>query len=287
MTTLFTFKKYFEPKTVAECTELLSEYGDKVKMIAGGTDLIPALKHRVCRPEIVIGLTSIGEMNALEETEEGLLIGANVSHMTLSKSNLVNEKWPALAKACGHVSSVEVRNIGTIGGNVCNASPSGDGIQGLIVYGAVVNVQAAEKKRQVPIIDFFVGPGKTVLEKGEVVVSFTLPYPEDNTRATYEKYAIRGNTDITLVGAGASVTLDGDTVSKAVVSLSSVAPTPIRVKESEDYLLGKSLTDETIEKAADIAEESCKPITDQRATKEYRSEMVKVWVKNALKALRD
>lgn len=287
MTTLFTFKRYFEPKSVEECTELLKEYGDKANLIAGGTDLIPLLKHRVHRPETVIGLTGIAEMSELKETDEGLLIGANVSHMTLSKSDVVKEKWPALAKACGHVSSVEVRNVGTIGGNVCNASPSGDGIQGLMVYEALVNVQKADQKRQVPIIEFFVGPGKTVLEDGEIVVSFTIPYPDEHTRATYEKYAIRGNTDITLVGAGASVTLDGDKVSKAVITLSSVAPTPIRVQASEEYLVGKELSDENIQKAADLAEEGCTPITDQRATKEYRSEMVNVWVKNALKVIRD
>lgn len=281
---MFRFERYCEPKSAGECIELLKKYGTEAKMVAGGTDLVPKLKNRVLKVKTVIGLQSIPEINGIKKTAEGIEIGALTSLRVISKSEEVKEHWLALAEAAGHVSSMQIRNMATIGGNVCNASPSADAVQGLIATDAVVNIVSENGTRTVPIIDFFTGVGKTVLKEGEFVISFTIPAPKANTGATYLKFAIRGDTDITIVGAGSSITLDNSgKVANAIVSLAAVAPTPIRVEAVEKLITGKVLTEELIEEAGELAANSCNPITDQRATKEYRIEMVKVWTKNALR----
>lgn len=277
------FESYYEPTSINECSELIIKYGKDAKLVAGGTDLVPKLKNRVLKVKTVIGLQGIKEAKGISNTDKGLEIGALTTLRTISKSEAVKENFLALAEAAGHVSSMQIRNIATIGGNACNASPSADAVQGLIVTDALINIAGPNGTRQVPVIDFFVGVGKTVLSEGEFVVSFTLQNPPKNTGTSYKKFAIRGDTDITIVGAGSSITLDSEgKVSKAIVSLAAVAPTPIRAKQAEEFITGKVLTEELIEKAAEIAADVCTPITDQRATKEYRVEMVKVWTKNAL-----
>ncbi len=278
------FEKYCQPTTTSECVNLLKTYGSEARLVAGGTDLVPKLKSRAVRVRAVIGLEKIAEAKQIIINEEGLELGALVTLRTVSKSSEIMAKWPALSEAAGHVSSNQIRNIATIGGNVCNASPSADALQGLIVYDAVANIIGEKGTRKVPILEFFVGPGKSVLEEGEFVVSFTVPTPKENSGATYKKFAIRGDTDISIVGAGSSITLDADgKVANAIISLAAVAPTPIRSTEAESLIIGKELTDELIDEAAEFAGNNCTPITDHRATKEYRIEMVKVWTKNALK----
>lgn len=281
---MFRFERYCEPKSVDECVELLKKYGTDAKMVAGGTDLVPKLKNRVLKVKTVVGLQGIPEAKGIKKTAYGIEIGALTTLRTISKSEEVKEHWLALAEAAGHVSSMQIRNMATIGGNACNASPSADAVQGLIVSEAIVNIAGESGRRAVPVIDFFTGVGKTALKEGEFVLSFSIPAPKENTGATYQKFAIRGDTDITIVGAGSSITLDSEgKVVKAIVSLAAVAPTPIRVEAAEKLITGKILTEELITEAAELAANSCSPITDQRATREYRVEMVRVWTKNALR----
>lgn len=277
------FEKYYEPTSIDECSKLLITYGTDAQILAGGTDLVPKLKSRNLKVKTIIGLNGISEAKGIKETKDGVEVGALVTLRDITKSNIIRENWKALAEAAGHVSSMQVRNIATIGGNVCNASPSADAVQGLIVSDAMVNIVGPNGRRKVPIIDFFVGPGKTILEEGELVVSFTIPNSRQKSGASYKKFAIRGDVDISIVGAGSSITLDkDDKVSHAIISLAAVAPTPIRVTDVEKLIVGKVLTKDLILEAAEKAANSCNPITDQRATKEYRIEMVKVWTKNAL-----
>ena len=277
------FERYCEPKSIDECIELLNKYGANAKMLAGGTDLVSKLKNRVFKIETVIGLQSIQEAKGIKKVEDGIQIGALTTLMKISKSDDVKEHWLALAEAAGHVSSMQIRNMATIGGNACNASPSADAVQGLIVSDALVNIAGESGIRTVPIIDFFIGVGKTVLKKGEFVISFTLPIAAKKTGSVYKKFAIRGDTDISIVGVGSRITLDeSGKVSDARISLASVGPKPMRATQAEKLIIGKTLTEEIILEAAELAANSCNPITDQRATKEYRREMIKVWTKHAL-----
>lgn len=280
---MFRFERYCEPKSIDECVALLKKYGTDAKLIAGGTDLVPKLKNRVIRLKTVISLNAIPGANGIKKNEIGIEIGALTTLRKISLSDEVKKHWLVVAEAAGHVSSMQIRNMATIGGNACNASPSADAVQGLIVSDAVVNIVGENGKRTLPIIDFFVGVGKTALKENEFVLSFSIPTPKGNTGSTYQKFAIRGDTDITIVGAGSSITLDKQgKVENAIVSLGSVAITPIRLKAVEKLITGKVLTEEIIAQAARLAANSCSPISDQRATKEYRVEMVRVWTKNAL-----
>ena len=277
------FEKYFVPQTRQECFALLKQYGDKAKVLAGGTDVIQLLKSGALKPEAIIDIRKVEGLGETKVTDKGLALGAMVRLRELSLNKPLAADYPVIMEAAGHVSSMQIRNIATIGGNACNASPSADAIQGLILMSATAVVESAEGNREIPISQFFTGPGTTSLKKGELLVGFTVPKPPARTGAFYEKFAIRGDTDITIVGAGASVTLAADgTVSGAVVSLAAVAPTPLRMSAVEGMLVGKKLTPELIDAAAQTASNNVTPISDQRASAEYRVEMVCVWTKSAL-----
>lgn len=277
------FERYCEPTSINECAALLKEYGSDARLLAGGTDLVPKLKNRILKIKTVVGLGSIPDLKGITKIEDGIYIGSMVTLRNVTKSEELTNNWLVIKEAAGHVSSMQVRNVATIGGNSCNASPSADSVQGLIVMDAFANIDGANGKKYVPLIDFFTAPGRTVLEEGEVLTGFTLPVPKAHTGAVYKKFAIRGDTDISIVGVGSRLTLGSDgKISEARVSLASVAPRPVRALDVEKLLVGNSLTDELIKEAAELAAKGCSPITDQRASKEYRLEMVKVWVRHAL-----
>lgn len=277
------FEKYFEPTTVAECSQLLKEYGAEAKILAGGTDLVPRLKNKTWKPKAVIGIWNIPDINGIIVDKDGLELGAAAKLRKISLDKVLEKDYKVIMEAAGNVSSMQVRNIATIGGNACNASPSADAIQGLMVMDAKAVIAGAEGIREVPIEEFFTGPGKTVLEKGEMLVKFKVPAPKPSTGAVYKKYAIRGDTDISIVGVGCRLTLEDDgTIKEARISFAAVAPKPIRGTAVEEMLIGKKLTAELIEKAGEAAGNSCNPISDQRATAEYRKEMICVWTRHAL-----
>lgn len=278
------FDSYYEPKTVNDCIQILTEKGSDAKVLAGGTDLVIRMRSRVLKPKAVVSLNAIPELSEVRVTEDGLYIGAMARLMDVSKSDLLTGAWKIVKTGAGNVSSMQVRNIATIGGNTCNASPSADTVPGLVVSGAVAEIDGKNGKKSVLLEDFFTGPGKTVLEDGEMLVGFTLPKYADKTGAVYKKYSIRGDTDIAIIGVAGKVTLDKqDQVVDVKIALGGVAPTVLRVPKAEELMKGKKLTEQLIEEAAVIASESCAPITDARATKEYRTEMVKVWTKHVLK----
>jgi len=277
------FEKYFEPQALKECIGLLAQYGDKARIIAGGTDIVQLLKAKTLKPEAIIDIRKIAGLNETKVTSEGLELGAMVRLRELSLNKALESDYRVIMEAAGHVSSMQIRNVATIGGNACNASPSADAIQGLLLLDATAIIEGSKGRREIPLTQFFTGPGKTVLGSDELLVSFKVPKPAAKTGAFYEKFAIRGDTDISIVGAGAAITLAADgTVAKAVVTLAAVAPTPLRMDKIEQMLVGKKLTPELIAQAAKAASEGVTPITDQRATAEYRVEMVEVWTKHAL-----
>lgn len=277
------FEWYYEPATIKECIQLLDEYGPDARLLAGGTDLVIRLRSRVLKPKVVIGLHSIPELGRFYETEDGLHIGAMARLMEISKSDLFTGVWQAVKKAAGNVSSTQVRNIATLGGNTCNASPSADTVPALIVADAVANIAGPHGERTVPLEDFFVGPGKTVLQRGELLTSFKLPKFQAGNGAVYKKYAIRGDTDIAIIGVGGRVQLDAKgAVIDARLALGAVAATPLRIPAVEKMLIGNVINEKIALEVAQAAADVCNPITDQRATKEYRKEMVRVWTKHVL-----
>lgn len=277
------FEKYFRPTTVQEALDLMKEYGTDCKVIAGGTDVVIRLRARTLRVQAIIDISAIPELKGITLSKDKAVIGAAHDLRSLSLDPaLLESEWEIVAECAGHVSSTQIRNLATLGGNNVNASPSADTTPALLISDAVVNVVGPNGARDIPIDEFFVGPGNTVLEQGELITSFTLPKQEG--AAAYHKHAIRGDTDISIVGVGVRIALDENgVVTMARVALGGVAPRSIRVKNVEELLVGTKLTDEDIEKAAELARDSITPITDQRATAEYRKEMVYVNVKNMIR----
>ena len=278
------FEKYFRPESLQEAIDLMKEYKGEYKLLAGGTDVVIRLKAHALRVKTIIDISRVPELSGVRIEDGKLYVGANTRLMDLSKNpDVVNSEWEILAECAGHVSSTQVSNVTPLAGNNVNASPSADTTPALLMCDAVVHIAGPDGKRDVAVDDFLLGPGKVDLKDGEIVVGFTFPKQKENSQAAYIKFAIRGDTDIAIVNAGARIGLGADgKVSDARLVLGAVAPRSIRMKEVEDFLIGKKATEAIIEEAAAMARDSITPITDQRATAEYRKQMAYVNLRNAM-----
>lgn len=278
--------EYHVPHDIQEALELLSRYGDSCKLIAGGTDLIPKLKAGVAKFDHMISLKSIPTLQAVSfDPASGLTIGGCANLRDVENDPDVLKYYPALAAGIHSMANTQIRNRGTVVGNICNAVPSADTAPALLVYGAQVKIQSAAGQRIVPIEEFFTGVCRTVLASDELVTEIFLPLPADGAFSVYYKYAVRKALDLAMIGVAAYVVVDGHKVVTDVkLALGAVATTPKRARKTEEMILGKELTEELILAAAETAsQEDCAPISDIRATAEYRREMVRVHVREALR----
>ena len=277
--------QYLEPKTVKEACSLLSKYDGKSMVIAGGTDLMVKIKNKALGPEYVIELEGIPKLDYIKFTKKnGLAIGALTKICSVENSLVVKDNYPVLAYAAGMMGSMAIRNMATIGGNLCNAAPSAENAPGLLCFEAQLKIVGPKGERVNPITEFFVGPGKTALRKGEILVEIQVPPPKPGTNAIYFKHSPRGSIDLAIVGVAVVATFDGDVVKDIKIGLGAVAPTPIRAVEAEAAVKGKKLTEALIEKCAVTAAGEAKPISDVRGSAEYRKEMVAVYTRRALKS---
>lgn len=278
--------EYHTPGSVGEALELLDRYGDNGRVIAGGTDLIPKLKAGIAVFDHLISLKKIDELKEIRfDTDSGLSIGARVPLTETESNPELRLLYPALVQGIHSMANTQVRNRGTVMGNICNAVPSADTAPALLVYGARVRLRSLQGERTVPIEEFFTGVCRTVVQPNELATEILLPVPAQGAFSIYYKYAIRKALDLAMIGVAANVLLDGDQVVRdAKLALGAVAVTPKRAYTAEGMIIGKKLTEELIEAAAKAAsEEDCKPISDIRATAEYRREMVRIHVRNALR----
>lgn len=278
--------EYFAPKTVEEALDLLAEYGADAKLMSGGTDLVPKMKAQVLSPKVLISTKDIEGLDYLEFDEKaGLSFGTAVSIREVENYEPVRKYYPALYEGAHAIASTQIRNAGTLVGNICNAVPSADSAPGMLVLDAVVHICSKRGKRDVAIADFFTGVCKTVVEADEMVTGITIPAPAANSKSMYLPFTVRRALDLAMVGSAANVTVEDGVCKDVRIALGAVAITPKRAYKAEEVLKGEKLTDELIEKAAKIAaEEDCAPITDMRATAEYRRELVRVLTRDAIKA---
>lgn len=278
--------QFFQPGTLQEALSLLSSSAPKAKVMAGGTDLLVAMKMKKLSPPIVIGLSRIAELAGVsgDSSARSLRIGALASHQEVSSSSLVREKYSSLAQASSLVGSRQVRNLGTLVGNICNASPSAETAPALLTLDALVNIVGPNGARQAPLAKFFLGPGKTVLASDEIVSELIVPEPEPDAVGAYIKLSPRRAMDLAVVGVAVLLRVRDGVCSEARIALGAVAPTPIRVPEAESILGGWAVNDDKIlNQVADAAMEACRPISDVRGSAEYRREMVGVLVKRAIR----
>ncbi len=272
---------YHQPATVEEATKLLAELSD-VKVLAGGTDLIPKMKQRLLEPRNIVNVKKIKALEGIKETDKGIWIGAATKLRAIERSELIKEKIPLQYHATKTIGSVQIRNMGTLAGNVCNASPAADGALGLVAQDATVHIASSKGTRDVPITDFFTGPGASVLAKDEIVTGFTVPVMDKDTGYHFISIG-RMALDISTISIAVTVTKKNGKVAAATIALGSVAPTPLRLPEVESYLMGKTLTDDVIWEAAEKVSQGIKPITDIRASAEYRKEAAKGMAMEAIK----
>lgn len=275
--------EYFKPQSLEEAYELLVEYGDKAHILNGGTDLIVRMREGLVQPEVVVDIKGIEGLEEISYKEEdGLTIGACTTLNDLSSNPIVQEKFILLGQAAHTVGSLQVRNRATMVGNICNASPLADTATPLLALDAMVIIHGKEGLREVSIHDFFVWVRETCLKHGEIVTGVRVPIFKKVVFADYQKLSRRKEVDLSTVCASI-VKIDGE----YKIALGAVAPTPIRLRATEAYLRHKELEDEIIEEAQEIAMSEVSPITDIRASKEYRLEMVKVLVGRGLKDIRE
>lgn len=276
--------EYLVPKTLDEATMLLSELGAGAKIMAGGTDIIPPMRDKVLKADYLIDIKHIPGLDYISYDEkEGLKIGALAKLYDIQTSKLVKQKNPSVAQAAKYVASTQIRHKGTMVGNICNASPSCDTAPILIAQNATILVHGPEQDRQIPAGQFFKGVKKTYLEHNEIVTGIVIPPLQENEHAAYIKHSVRKAMDLAIVGVAAWVKMDGNVCVDARITLGAVAITPVRAPSAEKVLIGKELTDEVIAEAGLAAMSDCKPISDVRASAEYRHDMVRVFTKRAIK----
>ncbi len=276
--------EYLSPTSLPEILELLERYGTRAKVVAGGTDLIVQMKEKRIAPEVIIDLLGVPELQRMERSDAGIRIGATVKLSALESSPVLHGEWNILTSAAHRIGSPQVRNRGTIGGNLCSASPAADTAPPLLVMEATVTLAGKNGERKAPLESFFTGPGLTVLRSDEILKEIAIPATPQHSFGAYLKLGRRKSMDLALVSVTVLLTLNRDkgTCERARIALGSVAPTPVRAKETEKMLEGKKPDENLIQEAAQCAEKECRPISDVRSTATYRKEMIKVLVRRAI-----
>lgn len=280
---------YHAPTTVDDALAALAS-DPEATVIAGGTDLIVGTRNGK-RPmsRSFVAIHRIAELGRLSADDDGnLSIGALVNHATLERSPLVRERFAGVSDGAALIGSPATRHAGTLGGNLANASPAMDTGAPLVVHGAAVTLRSATGERRVSLDDLFVGPGRSVLETGELLTSIEVPAPAAPSASAYVRLEYRRSMEIAVLGAAALVELDGDgAVRRARVALSAVAPTIVRATAVEEALSGVEPTPDALASAAAYAVEAAAPISDVRASREYRLGLIPVMTRRALQAAVD
>ncbi len=276
---------YLAPKTIDEALSLLAQHKGKARLIAGGTDVVPQLKRRKIKPpQYIIDLKGIPGLDYIKyDAKNGLSIGALATIQAVEASPIIQEKFNVLFQAAESMASPQVRNRGTIAGNICNAVPSADSAIALLALEAKLKLVSPKGERTVNIEEFFTGPNQTVLDDQELLQEIQIPTPPPKSQGVFLKLGPRKAMDLAIVGVAVLVDLKDGACRDIRIALEAVAPTPIRAKKAEAVLKGQTLDDNLIGKAAQTAAEESKPIDDHRASAEYRREMVEVLVRRAIK----
>ena len=272
------------PSDIVTVFSHMEQLGESARLLAGGTDLMVAVNLRRKSVEKLIYLGNCG-LDRIEQTDGNLVIGAAATLTSIVKSEFVNQNAPVLVDACKSIGSPAIRNMATLGGNICNASPAADGALALLALDAGVTVVSAAGERNVPINTFFTGPGQTVLKPNEMVKEFTIPLGTQSSRCGWSKIGQRKAEMISIAAVAVSLQIQQGQCHKVRIALGAVAPTPLLAAKAADVLEGQPLNEESIEAAARTAAEETRPIDDPRASAWYRKRVVKAMVAQVLRKL--
>lgn len=272
--------QYHSPESLDEALSLLAELENATPVI-GGTDLMVAMRNGVSVPSHVVDLNEIPELNYVKEEEGIIMIGATATHSQVANSPLVTGIH-SLVDSVSRIGSPQIRNRGTITGNICNASPAADSAPPLLVHMAEVEIQSIDSKRTIPIEDLFAGPKINSLEPGELLTEIRIPVPPVGSASSFKRIGRRRAFTLSVVSAAAYIQMEDEECTDAKVAFGSVAITPLRVREAESLLTGSKLDEVTINAASKAVYEAVKPITDVRGTSEYRKDMCPVLMRRAI-----
>ncbi|MGN1389047.1 MAG: FAD binding domain-containing protein [Bulleidia sp.] len=275
---------YLAPSTAAEACEMLKTYGSKARIMAGGTDLINFMQKKVIQPEYLIDIKGIPDMNEITYSEEaGLTIGALAKLRDIELSPIVKKHYPVISESIHLIASTQIRSKGTLAGNIVNASPSADGVPCLFVLNAELEMMSSEGKRTVSINQFYQGFKKMDLRSDEMVTAVHVPPMKKNEVASYMALTVRKAMDLAIAGSAVKLEVDEEgKCQNAEIALGAVAVSCVRAPKAEAVLIGNKVTPELAAQAGAAAMDDCKPISDVRASAEYRHEMVRVFTKRAI-----
>ncbi len=276
--------EYLSPQSLQEACALLAQYGDRAKVIAGGSDVLVKMKDGLISPSYLVSLKKLESLKTIRyEKGTGVVIGARATHNEIMNNSVLQEKYRSVCEAAHTMAAEQIRNIGTIGGNLVNAVPSADLPPILIALNAQARIAGPSGTRTIPLEEFFLGPGKTVLENGEILTEIIIP-DQPTTGSNYIKFGLRRAGALAVVGVASSVTLRDGVCQDVRIVLGAVAPTPIRAHQAENVLRSKKASQDLIHEAGKIAATESKPINDIRGSIEYRRNLVDVLTRRSLKA---
>ncbi|MBI5521141.1 MAG: xanthine dehydrogenase family protein subunit M [Desulfarculus sp.] len=275
-----------QPQSLDQALDLLEMHRASVRLLAGGTDLVPRLKVGALKVQNLVSLQRVPGLGAVAfDPAQGLVIGGTARLSQVAALPQVKSLYPGLAHACSVMATTQIRNMGTVAGNLANAAPSADTAAPLLVYGARVTAFSKAGERVIPLDQFFSGPGLSVLEPGEIITAITVPPPAPKSGSAYQRLSARSKVDICAVGVAANLSLDGQgRVVTCHLACASVAPTPLRCLQAEEMLSGQAPSQALLERAAQSAAAAAKPIDDMRASAAYRRQMVEVLSRRVLVA---
>jgi CO/xanthine dehydrogenase FAD-binding subunit len=276
--------EYLAPGTLEEALHYLNSYQGQALVMAGGTDLIPKIKGRKLKtPGYVIDLKNIPGLDHIKyDGRNGLTIGGLVTIRNIEKSPLIQDLYPLLYEAAASLASVQVRNRGTLAGNICNAVPSADTAPALLDLEARMTLVSLRGSRTVGSEGFFTGPNQTAVAPDEILTEIQIPVLKSGSRSRYLKLSPRRAMDLAVVGVAVLALPDSGLFQDVRIALGAVAPTPIRARQAETLLRDQKISPEIIDRAAETAAQEARPIDDHRASAEYRRDMVKVLTARAL-----
>jgi CO/xanthine dehydrogenase FAD-binding subunit len=276
--------EYEAPRSLADAVGLLSRLNGRARPLAGGTDLIDHVRTGRLTPDVLVDVKKIAELNRLEFSPAGLRLGAAVPCYRIYGDTRIAAAYAALAESCRIIGGIQIQNRASVGGNLCNSGPAGDSIPSLIALEATCVIAGAQGTREVPAHEFCIGPGKNVLQPGELLVELKFPARPPRSGSHYRRFIPRNEMDIAVVGVGASVVIDPkyDTIAAARIALGAVGPTPLLAVEAGRLLVGRPPDAAAVDAAAKAARAIARPIDDMRGTVEFRLHVTEVLVRRVL-----
>jgi CO/xanthine dehydrogenase FAD-binding subunit len=275
--------KYYEPQGLEEALSLLDRFDHVAAILAGGTDLVPLMKQKTVQPKHLINIKRLTELDFIRG-DSVLEIGALTTIRAIEKSDFLQKECPLLRDTAGHIGYVQIRNVGTIGGNICNASPAADFAPALMVLDATMEIASINGKRSTSINSFFLSPGETILDKNEMVTSFRIPRTDERARSIFKKVPSGNSSGLAVASVAVLLSVDegASVVREARIAVGSMAPTPLRCLETEQLLIGQKISEEILNSVCEKIVEETGPISDIRGSKEYRIHLIRAMTKDAL-----